>query len=151
MRYYGRYDHTVDAKGRLAIPARWRTEMEKSGAIVARGLDTCLVIYDRPEWEKFEQRILSISEYTPEGRRLRRFVLGEASDQQLDAQGRVLLPTNLREAGRITDEPTVTLVGVGDHIEIWNRELYNAESAEIDEQREQILTRAAQSSPAVQE
>lgn len=146
MRYRGRYEHTIDAKGRLAIPARWRTEMETTGAIVARGLDPCLVIYDRPEWEAYEQRILNISEYTPEGRRLRRLILGEANDQQLDSQGRVLLPNNLRSVAGLLDDGNATLIGVGDHIEVWNRARYDAEQTAIDDQREQILSQAAQSS-----
>lgn len=111
----GEYKHSVDAKGRLAIPAKLREELGESFT-VTKGLDGCLAIYPEREWEGLEERIRALP--MSKSRDLQRFFFSAAFDAELDAQGRILLPGNLREFAGLTKE--VTIIGASNHAEIWD-------------------------------
>ena len=119
----------MDAKGRLAMPARQREPLmvECDGQIVIT-IDTqtaCLVIYPLPEWERVEQEIQSLPALKPAVKRFQRLVLGYATDVELDSNGRMLLPAPLREYAQL-DKKTV-LVGQGNKLELWSESLWMAE------------------------
>ena len=119
----------MDAKGRLAMPARQREPLMSrcEGQIVVT-IDTqtaCLVIYPLPEWERIEQEIQGLPSLKPAVRRFQRLVLGYATDLELDAYGRILLPQSLREYARL--DKKLVLVGQGNKLELWAEALWLAE------------------------
>ncbi len=119
----------MDAKGRLAMPARQREPLLSrcDGHIVVT-IDTqtpCLVIYPLPEWERIEQDIQGLPSLKPAVRRFQRLVLGYATDLELDGNGRMLLPQSLREYARL--DKKLVLVGQGNKLELWSEALWLAE------------------------
>lgn len=119
----------MDAKGRLAMPARQREPLlaQCAGQIVVT-IDTqasCLVIYPLPEWERIEREIQSLPALKPAVKRFQRLVLGYATDMELDANGRMLLPQPLRDYAQL--DKKLVLVGQGNKLELWSEELWIAE------------------------
>ena len=119
----------MDAKGRLAMPARQREPLLSrcEGQIVVT-IDTqtsCLVIYPLPEWERIEQEIQGLPSLKPAVRRFQRLVLGYATDLELDSSGRMLLPQSLREYAQL--DKKLVLVGQGNKLELWSEALWLAE------------------------
>ena len=119
----------MDAKGRLAMPARQREPLlsECAGQIVVT-IDTqsaCLVVYPLPEWERIEQDIQSLPALKPAVKRFQRLTLGYATDLELDGNGRMLLPQPLREYARL--DKKLVLVGQGNKLELWSEALWLAE------------------------
>lgn len=123
--YKGEYNHTIDPKGRLIIPAKLRDELGDN-FVVTKGLDGCLWMFDSEEWDKIEDEIREMPFTLKEARMLSRFIVAGAFDGELDKQGRVLLPANLREYAGITKD--VVLAGVGSRVEIWSKEKYDEQS-----------------------
>ncbi len=125
----GEYKHSIDAKGRLAMPAKLRDALGERFT-VTKGLDGCLAVYPEEEWARLEDRIRGLGN-GEKARRLReRYYFANAFDAQLDAQGRVLIPANLREFAGL--EKDVTVIGQLDHAEIWNSDKWRAYNEEID-------------------
>ena len=124
----GEYRHTIDAKGRLAMPAKLRDELGEHFT-VTKGLDGCLFVYPDAEWASLEARIRSLGN-GEKARRIKRYYCANAFDAQLDAQGRILIPGNLREFACL--EKDVTVVGLLDHAEIWDTEKWNEYNGSID-------------------
>ena len=117
--FLGTYRHTVDAKGRLAIPARFREQLP-SGSIVSKGPDGCLQVFSPDEWSK-ERTALELSSTSPaEERRLTRMRFGAARECEFDAQGRIVLSSDQRAYAGIGN--VAWIVGVNNLIEIWNDE-----------------------------
>jgi MraZ protein len=119
----------LDAKGRLSVPARQRESLLdiSAGSLVVT-IDTqssCLVMYPLKEWERIERDVQDLPTLNPAVRRFQRLVLGYASDLDLDANGRVLLPGALREYAQL--EKRVVLVGQGNKLELWSETLWDAE------------------------
>ena len=119
----------MDAKGRLAMPARQREPLlsQCAGQIVVT-IDTqttCLVIYPLPEWERIEQDIQGLPALKPAVKRFQRLMLGYATDLELDGNGRLLLPQSLREYAQL--EKKLVLVGQGNKLELWSEALWLAE------------------------
>ena len=119
----------MDAKGRLAMPARQREPLlSMSAGQVVTTIDTqaaCLLIYPLPEWERIEKDIQSLPNLKPAVKRFQRLVLGYATDLELDGNGRFLLPQSLRDHARL--DKRVVLVGQGNKMELWSEELWLAE------------------------
>ena len=115
--FLGEYQHTVDAKGRIAIPARFRAKIER-GAALTRGVDACLYVYPMETWEQ-KARELDAAITDPRQRRLveRRF-FGMAYEVELDAQGRIVLPAKFRQYAGITTEAMV--IGARERFEVWS-------------------------------
>ena len=118
----GQYDHTIDAKGRIIIPAKFREQMGDD-FVITKGLDHQLCVYPPDEWNLFEAKLRALPISNPQARKLSRFFLVGASDVTVDKQGRITLPMQLREFAGITRD--VLLAGVGNHLEIWNPDRYN--------------------------
>jgi MraZ protein len=127
--FMSEYNHTIDAKGRLIIPSKFR-EVLGEEFVVSRGMDGCLFVYANDDWNAFEQKLTSLPLINKETRQFARFFLAGAAQVELDKQGRILLPAALREFAGL--EKDVVLVGVGSRIEIWSKEKYEAISEDMD-------------------
>lgn len=121
--FTGEYRHTVDDKGRLAIPARFRAQLE-GGAVLSRWIDGCLAIHTRAGWEALSAKVSSVGLADPAGRLFERAIFAGALEAEMDKQGRVLVPAYLRDEIGITTDALV--IGVRDHGEIWAPERWQA-------------------------
>ena len=125
--FLGDYQHTLDAKGRVSLPAKFRAEMTGS-LVVSKGLDNCLYVYSADEYRRFVETLTSGNDFNAKTRRVRRFFVAGAQDVELDSAGRISLSPVLREYAGLTKEIAVT--GNGNRIEIWDAEAwatYNGE------------------------
>ena len=122
----GEFQHNIDAKGRLFIPAKFREELGKM-FIITKGLDGCLFVYSAYAWEVLEDNINQLP--LSKSRNLQRFFFSSAADCVPDAQGRVLIPQNLREYAALQKE--VTIIGVSGRVEIWNTARWKAINEEL--------------------
>ena len=126
----GTYSHSLDAKGRLIIPAQFRKNLGES-FVLTKSPDKCLALYSEEEWLKQIEATNALPKLTNEAaRRFRRIYLGNSTSAELDKQGRILIPANLREYAGLTKD--VTLVGVTDHVEVWDEKAWNAYNDEND-------------------
>jgi MraZ protein len=128
--FTGEYRHTVDEKGRLAIPARFRAQLE-GGAVVSRWIDGCLAIHTRAGWDELSTKISAVPLTDPAGRLLERYVFAGAMEAELDRQGRVLVSAFLREAAGITTDALV--LGVRNHGEIWAPDRWRDYQRDMDD------------------
>ena len=124
----GEYKHSIDAKGRLAMPAKLRDELGERFT-VTKGLDGCLAVYPEKEWESLEDRIRALGN-GEKARRVKRYYFANAFDAQLDAQGRILIPAGLREFADLQKD--VVVIGQLAHAEIWNSEKWRVYNEAID-------------------
>jgi len=124
--------HTIDAKGRIIIPARFRDVIKADGSygVMLSKMDGGLMAYTYDGWRKIENRILSLAEKSESMRRFRRVFIGGSSDCPCDKQDRILIPQNLREYAEFDRE--IVLVGVLDHFEIWSRDSWNKENMNLE-------------------
>jgi MraZ protein len=126
----GTFEHTIDDKNRLTLPARFRRAFV-DGVVVTRGVDGCLDAYTQPEWHKLvETRLSALDPLSKEGRRMRRYFFTGAVEADLDRQGRVMLPSPLLEHAKLGRD--VVVAGVDDHLEIWDRASWQRELAEVE-------------------
>ncbi|MCD8371328.1 MAG: division/cell wall cluster transcriptional repressor MraZ [Clostridiales bacterium] len=130
--FMGEYNHTVDAKGRLIVPSKFREQLGDE-FVVTKGLDGCLFVYENSEWKALEEKLHTLPLTNANARKFSRFFLAGATTCEVDRQGRILLPAVLREFAKIDKE--AVLVGVGSRIEIWSRDLWN-ESNSYDDMEE---------------
>lgn len=138
--FLGRHNHNLDAKGRLALPARFRDQLAE-GVVITRGFDPCLLVYPLDAWMPLAERVAGLSISDPDVRKLRRMLFADAVDVQLDGQGRVLIPAELRTYASIEREAVV--VGVHTFIEIWTPETWEAQAANIERDGSTIAERLA--------
>ena len=117
--FMGEYNHTIDAKGRLIIPAKFR-EVLGDEFVVTKGMDGCLFVFDNSEWQVFAEKLRSLPMIDTEVRQFTRFFLAGAASVEVDKQGRILLPSVLRDFAGITKD--TVLIGVGSRIEIWSKD-----------------------------
>ncbi len=127
--FRGEYSHSIDTKGRLIIPAKYREALGE-GFVLTKGLDGCLMAYDNAEWEAFESKLKDLPSTNPAVRKLQRFFMGGASDVESDSQGRVVIPQTLRDHAGLNKD--AVLIGMGNRIEIWSKEKYEAEATYED-------------------
>ncbi len=119
--FMGEYNHTIDAKGRLIVPSKFREALGDT-FVVTKGLDGCLFVYDNKEWNAFEEKLKSLPLTNKEARQFARFFLAGAAEVEVDKQGRILVPNILREFAQISKD--VVLIGVASRIEIWSKERF---------------------------
>jgi MraZ protein len=128
--FTGEYRHTVDDKGRIAVPARFRTQLD-TGAYLSRWMESCLAIHTSAGWESLATKTAAIPITDTNGRLFQRFLFSGASPAELDRQGRVLIPAYLRdEIGLATD---AVVVGSHDHVEIWAPERWDDYRRALDD------------------
>ncbi|MBQ9737516.1 MAG: division/cell wall cluster transcriptional repressor MraZ [Clostridia bacterium] len=113
----GEHYHNLDPKGRVSIPSKFRDDLGGT-FVLSKGLDNCLYAYSLAEWDGFQQELLSLR--GKDGQRVRRFFFSGASDCEIDAQGRVVIPPALREHAELKKE--VVIIGNSNRAEIWNKE-----------------------------
>jgi len=138
--FMGEYDHTVDAKGRLIIPSKFR-EVLGDRFVVTKGLDGCLFVYDNNEWTAFEEQLKALPLNKKDNRMFVRHFLAGAAEVEVDKQGRILLPAKLREFASLDKD--VVLVGAASHIEIWSQERWMQLEEDEDESMEAVAERMA--------
>ena len=124
----GEYEHTIDAKGRLSMPAKLRRDMGEA-FIVTKGLDGCLFAFSQNEWMNFETKLKSLPLSDKNARNFVRFFLAGATECELDKQGRFLIPNNLRQAATLEKEAII--IGVGTRLEIWDKKTWASKDEEI--------------------
>jgi MraZ protein len=127
--FRGRHDHTIDAKGRLSVPAGFRMELQRRSEnppILTR-LEDHLELYVADDWEHIERNLKAKSDLDDDVLKLRRFMVGNANDCPIDSQGRILVPNRLRTHAQLKNK--VVLIGVLDKIEIWDAELYEVDDS----------------------
>lgn len=131
LSFYGEYDHKVDLQGRISLPSRFK-ELFKGGIALNRGYDRNIDARPFIEWEAYVKQVTAqLSLNLAKHRDIFRFLIGGAYHLDMDRQGRVLLPPRLREGAGIDEE--VVLVGMGVHLEIWSRELWEEKRDMVDE------------------
>ncbi|MFR3920415.1 MAG: division/cell wall cluster transcriptional repressor MraZ [Clostridia bacterium] len=123
----GEYDHSLDSKGRLIMPAKLREDMGEK-FIITTGLDGCLFGFSMEEWKKFEDKLKTLPITNKNARNFVRFFLSGATECELDKQGRFLIAGKLRENAKL--EKDVTIIGTGTRIEIWNKEKWQEHISE---------------------
>lgn len=133
--FMGQYDHSLDEKGRLTIPSKFRESLGPQ-FVVSKGLDGCLYAYPLSEWEKIGEKLNSLPNNLKEVRKFKRFFMASATTVDCDKQGRVLLSAPLREYAGL--EKDATLVGMNDRIEIWDTKKFTDDLAVDDDEMDAI-------------
>ena len=133
--FIGEYSATIDEKGRISIPIKFRQELETK-VVVTRGLDQSLFLYTLEEWKKLAEKLASLPISTANTRAFSRLMLAGAMDVDVDKQGRITLPGYLKEFARI--QKKVTVAGLFNRIEIWSEELWNAYKQQTESQSNEI-------------
>lgn len=133
--FIGEFEHTLDSKGRLAVPAKFRRGLSR-GAVVTRGLDHCLFLYDEKEWQKVAVKIATLPISQANMRAFTRLMLAGAMEVEIDSQGRIVLPFYLREYAHLEKEAVVT--GLYNRIEIWDKFLWKSYSSRTEREGEKI-------------
>lgn len=128
--FMGEYRHSIDSKGRIIIPTKFRDEFGSS-LILTRGLDQCLFAYPRSEWIQLEQKLKSLPFTKADARAFTRFFFSGANEVEFDKQGRIRVPSNLRQFAELQKE--CVIIGVSTRIEIWCKELWEQYASESEE------------------
>ena len=140
--FFGEYEHTIDDKNRLTLPARFR-ETFAGGVVLTRGLDQCLDVFPRSDWDSLvEARLAPLDPFSKEARDLKRFFFSAAADAELDKQGRVLVPPALARHAKLGRE--VVVAGVHDHLEIWDRAAWTDTVTKVEGSADDVAERLAQ-------
>lgn len=132
----GEHKHTLDAKGRVFVPAKFKEELG-SEFVIAKGMDPCIAIYPKETWDRYVARLNALPD--TKVKHVRRFVFSTATYVTVDSQGRILIPQDLREYAKL--EKDVMIIGTGELAEVWSADAYAAytESQDVDDMNK-ILT-----------
>ena len=134
--FFGEFEYKIDEKGRVPIPPKFRQEL-KDGVVLITGIESCITAYPLSEWEKLATTLTGGSVTRSKLRKLNRALFASAFKLDIDGQGRVALPTPLREYAEIEDE--VIIVGANNYFELWNKDQWLREKAISREQAWQII------------
>lgn len=128
MTLLGEYRHALDPKKRLFIPAKYREELGETFYVTRKVMEKCLAIYSEDEWQKFSEKLNTL----PESKvgKIKQFVFSKTAQVTADSHGRILIPANLLAYAEI--EKNAVITGVGDHVQVWNEEAWEAKEKEID-------------------
>ena len=129
----GEFQHNIDAKGRMIMPAKFRDELGEK-FVITKGLDKCLFVFSQSEWEKLDQKLSEQS--LSKGRKIQRFFYGGMTECELDKQGRVLIPQTLREYSELFKDAVI--VGLAKRAEIWNKDEWERQNAEFVEDSDDV-------------
>ncbi len=137
----GEYEHTLDDKNRITLPAKFRAAFA-AGVVVTRGMDGCLYAYRLEDWDKLvESRLAGLDPLSREGRQMQRFFFSGATEAELDKQGRVMIPAALIEHAGLGRN--VVVAGVRDHLELWDGAAWRKEMKEVEGSAEDVAERLA--------
>ena len=143
--FRGRYEHTIDAKGRTSLPARYRDQLTTAGErkiILTSALDPCLVAYKIPEWTAFEEKLAKLPQFDKAVQKLKRLYVSGAVECEIDDSGRVLVPPTLRAHAKLEKE--VLWAGSGKYAELWDATLWKQHFDTTDEEKTNIAARLAE-------
>ena len=135
--FFGEIDYSIDEKGRVPIPPKFRQELKGEGLVLAPGVEKCIIAYPVSEWKKIAATLTTGQISSSKLRRLNRAIFATAFSARIDGQGRVTLPAPLRQHAEIDDE--VVIAGVNTYFEIWNKEQWELEKATSQEEAWQII------------
>ena len=142
--FYGEYEHAIDSKGRLIVPAKFREALKTqqvTSLFLTRGLDGCLFLFPESEWRLVESRFKQIPFTKGEGRKFNRLFFSGAAEVAIDGLGRLLVPKSLKEFAEIKQQ--VVIVGVSNRMEIWSREkwqtYYESSRQSFEEVAERVM------------
>ncbi len=139
--FLGEYEHTLDDKNRLTLPAKFRDAFA-GGVVVTRGMDGCLAVYTQDAWDRFVSvRLEELDPFSREARQMSRFLFAGAAEAEPDKQGRVMLPPALITHAKLTRE--VVVAGVRDHVEIWDRATWRTHLEDVEGSAELVAERLA--------
>ncbi|NNJ10472.1 division/cell wall cluster transcriptional repressor MraZ [Chloroflexales bacterium ZM16-3] len=127
--FLGEFEHSIDEKGRVAVPSRFREDLGE-GMVLTRGFDQCLQAFPRQVWQQLAQKVSSLSLGSPEARNLRRILFSNAAEVEVDRQGRILVPQNLREYAGLAEQVVIT--GMDTYFELWSAERWRAVMEQLD-------------------
>ena len=139
--FIGEYQHNLDDKGRLAIPAKFRRDLQK-GAVVTRGLDNCLFLYTKTEWNKLAEKLSALPISQANSRAFARLMLAGAMDVEVDKQGRVVLPEYLRAFAGL--QKSAIVAGLYNRVEIWDESKWTKYKTQTELQSNEIAERMAE-------
>jgi MraZ protein len=138
---HGEYEHTIDDKNRLTLPARFRQSFA-DGVVVTRGSDACLAVFTKEGWEDFSSsRLTGLDRFSREAREMRRYLFSATVESELDKQGRVTLPAGLMAKADLGRE--VIVAGAGDCLEVWDRDAWRTQIDEIERRADVVAERLA--------
>ncbi len=138
--FLGEFHHTLDAKGRVSMPSKFRTQMTGS-VVIVKGFENCLYVYPSEAYDSFLSGLLAREDFDPRIRQLRRRFTAGAVEVELDTAGRVSLPPKLREHAGLAKDVAIT--GTGNRIEIWDAETWSAYEGEIEQNAEDLARELA--------
>lgn len=133
--FIGQYNHTIDEKGRMNMPAKFRREVS-SGVVVTRGLDHCLFVYPKAEWEQMAGKLAKLPITQKSSRAFARLMLAGAWDAELDSQGRIMLPEYLRQYAAVKKH--VIVAGLFNRIEIWDEDAWREYQTKTEDNSDEI-------------
>lgn len=139
--FIGEYEHNIDTKGRVAIPAKFRNRLS-GGAIVTRGLDRCLFVYTREDWDILAAKISALPMTAANTRAFSRLMLSGAYECEIDSQGRILVPDYLRKYAGLGKG--AVLAGLYNRIEIWDTAAWNGYKSKTESESEEIAERMSE-------
>ena len=139
--FKGEYNHSIDDKGRIILPAKLREELGTK-VVISRGIDPCLYIYTKDEWEKFEEKLAALSLLNPRSRMMQEYFSSGGVDCDLDKQGRIVIPPNHRKV--FGDCKDMTLIGAGRRIEIWSEPAWKEHISRISDDLESLTEELAE-------
>jgi MraZ protein len=143
--FRGRHEHTIDAKGRTSVPARYRDALDAVGErriVLTSALDPCLVAYSPPEWNAFEERLGKLPQFDRAVQKLRRIYVSGAVECDIDDVGRILIPPTLREHARLRKD--VLWAGAGRYAELWDAEEWQRHFDTTEDERRDIASRLSE-------
>ena len=133
--FIGEYQHSIDQKGRIAVPAKFRSQLG-TGVVVTRGLDHCLFIYTETEWQELAQKLVALPLTQANSRAFVRLMLAGAMQVSLDSQGRIRLPDYLREYAGLNKEAVIA--GLFNRVEIWDKQKWQEYKARTEAESDEI-------------
>jgi len=141
----GEHEHTIDDKNRVTLPSRFRQDFA-GGVVVTRGIDRCLGVYTREQWNEFvSARLAGLSPFSREARQMRRYLFSAAIETEPDRQGRITVPAALMKYANLGRD--VVVAGVQDHVEIWDLAAWRSQLEDVEGSAELVAERLAANQP----
>jgi MraZ protein len=143
--FRGRHEHTIDAKGRTSVPARYRDVLEAAGErriVLTSALDPCLVAYAQPEWNAFEERLSKLPQFDRAVQKLKRIYVSGAVECEIDDVGRILVPPSLREHAHLRKD--VLWAGSGRYAELWDKDEWLTRYETTEDERRTMAARLSE-------
>jgi MraZ protein len=143
--FRGRYEHTIDAKGRTSVPARYRDVLSAQSErriVLTSALEPCLAAYTMAEWNAFEEKLAKLPQFDPAVKMMKRLYVSGAVECEIDDSGRILIPPSLREHANLAKE--VLWAGAGKYAELWDKTAWKKQLETTEDERRDISARLAE-------